>query len=592
MNLHNLLKRKVSEFILKKYDLNFNELEVQMTKKDFSGDITIVVFPLVKNLRKSPSEIGNEIGEFLLKESEYVEEFNLIQGFLNLVIKSQFYLEFLNQIFDQDNYGFIKPSLENPTILVEFASPNTNKPLHLGHIRNILLGDSISKILEANGKNIHKTQIVNDRGIHICKSIVAWLKFGKNSNPSDLNEKGDFFVGKYYVLFDKVYKEEILQLISEGNDKAYAEKNAPIFLDAQSLLIKWESGDKKVIELWKKMNSWVYDGFEKTYDNIGVNFDSYYYESNTYLLGKDIINEGLKNNVFFKKEDGSVWINLTDDGLDEKILLRSDGTSVYMTQDLGTALLRYKNHPNMDGMIYTVGNEQDYHFKVLFKILKKLGFEWSKNLHHLSYGMVDLPSGKMKSREGTVVDGDDLISEMKLNASNLSKELGKIDEFSNSEKDMLNSTIGLGALKYYILKVDPKKRILFDPSESIDFNGNTGPFIQYAYARIQSLKRKSSFSLEKINLDFEINEKEKDILKQLTQFPISIKAAADNYSPALIANYTFELVKLFNSYYQSITILKVNDNTIKNFRLTLSFKVGEVIKNSMKLLGINVPEKM
>ena len=592
MNLHNLLKRKVSEFILKKYDLNFNELEVQMTKKDFSGDITIVVFPLVKTLRKSPSEIGNEIGEFLLKESEYVEEFNLIQGFLNLVIKSQFYLEFLNQIFDQDNYGFIKPSLENPTILVEFASPNTNKPLHLGHIRNILLGDSISKILEANGKNIHKTQIVNDRGIHICKSMVAWLKFGKNSNPSDLNEKGDFFVGKYYVLFDKVYKEEILQLISEGNDKAYAEKNAPIFLDAQSLLIKWESGDKKVIELWKKMNSWVYDGFEKTYNNIGVNFDSYYYESNTYLLGKDIINEGLKNNIFFKKEDGSVWIDLTDDGLDEKILLRSDGTSVYMTQDLGTALLRYKNHPNMYGMIYTVGNEQDYHFKVLFEILKKLGFEWSKNLHHLSYGMVDLPSGKMKSREGTVVDGDDLISEMKLNASNLSKELGKIDEFSNSEKDMLNSTIGLGALKYYILKVDPKKRILFDPSESIDFNGNTGPFIQYAYARIQSLKRKSSFSLEKINLDFEINEKEKDILKQLTQFPISIKAAADNYSPALIANYTFELVKLFNSYYQSITILKVNDNTIKNFRLTLSFKVGEVIKNSMKLLGINVPEKM
>jgi arginyl-tRNA synthetase len=592
MNLHNLLKRKVSEFILKKYDLNFNELEVQMTKKDFIGDITIVVFPLVKTLRKSPLEIGNEIGEFLLKELEYVEEFNLIQGFLNLVIKSQFYLEFLNQIFDQDNYGFIKPSLEDPTILVEFASPNTNKPLHLGHIRNILLGDSISKILQANGKNIHKTQIINDRGIHICKSIVAWLKFGKNSTPSDLNEKGDFFVGKYYVLFDKVYKEEILQLISEGKDNAYAKKNAPIFLDAQSLLIKWESGDKKVIELWKKMNSWVYDGFEKTYNNIGVNFDSYYYESKTYLLGKDIINEGLKNNVFFKKEDGSVWIDLTDDGLDEKILLRSDGTSVYMTQDLGTALLRYKDYPNMDGMIYTVGNEQDYHFKVLFKILKKLGFEWSKNLHHLSYGMVDLPSGKMKSREGTVVDGDDLISEMKLNASNLSKELGKIDEFSNSEKDMLNSTIGLGALKYYILKVDPKKRILFDPSESIDFNGNTGPFVQYAYARIQSLKRKSSFSLEKINLDFEINEKEKDILKQLTQFPISIKAAADNYSPALIANYTFELVKLFNSYYQSITILKVNDKTIKNFRLTLSFKVGEVIKNSMKLLGINVPEKM
>ena len=592
MNLQSLLKNKLSEFISNKYDLDFNELEFQTTKKDFEGDITVVVFPLVKKLRKSPIEIGNEIGNFLVKESKYVESYNLIQGFVNLIIHSKFYLEFLNQISGNDNYGINKPKVNDPLFLVEFASPNTNKPLHLGHIRNILLGYSISQILEASGKNIHKTQIINDRGIHICKSIVAWVNFGKNTSPKDTGEKGDFFVGKYYVLFDKIYKEQILELTNNGSDKSFAQKNAPIFLEAQNLLIKWESGDKQVIELWKKMNSWVYEGFDKTYSDLGVDFDSAYYESNTYLLGKDIINQGLKTKVFFKKEDGSVWIDLTEEGLDEKILLRSDGTSVYMTQDLGTALLRYKNHPNMDGMIYTVGNEQDYHFKVLFKILKKLNYEWSKNLHHLSYGMVDLPSGKMKSREGTVVDADELIHEMKLNASNLSKELGKIDDFSTSEKDFLNSTISLGALKYFILKVDPKKRILFDPSESIDFNGNTGPFIQYAYARIESLKRKSKFNYDIIDLDLEITQKEKDILKQLTQFPLAINAAADNYSPALIANYTFELVKMFNSYYQTTTILKISDSEIKNFRLTLSNKVGQVIKSSMKLLGIDVPEKM
>ena len=592
MNLQSLLKNKLSKFISNKYELDFNELEFQTTKKDFEGDITVVVFPLVKKLRKSPIEIGNEIGNFLVIESKYVESYNLIQGFVNLIIHSKYYLEFLNQISGNDNYGINKPKVNDPLFLVEFASPNTNKPLHLGHIRNILLGYSISQILEASGKNIHKTQIINDRGIHICKSIVAWLNFGKNTSPKDTGEKGDFFVGKYYVLFDKIYKEQILELTNNGSDKIFAQKNAPIFLEAKNLLIKWESGDKQVIELWKKMNSWVYEGFDKTYSDLGVDFDSAYYESNTYLLGKDIINQGLKNKVFFKKEDGSVWIDLTEEGLDEKILLRSDGTSVYMTQDLGTALLRYKNHPNMDGMIYTVGNEQDYHFKVLFKILKKLNYDWSKNLHHLSYGMVDLPSGKMKSREGTVVDADELIHEMKLNASNLSKELGKIDDFSTSEKDFLNSTISLGALKYFILKVDPKKRILFDPSESIDFNGNTGPFIQYAYARIESLKRKSKFNYDIIDLDLKITQKEKDILKQLTQFPLSIKAAADNYSPALVANYTFELVKMFNSYYQTTTILKISDLEIKNFRLALSNKVGQVIKSSMKLLGVNVPEKM
>jgi len=592
MNLHSLLKKKLSQFISKKYDLDFTDLEIQTTKKVFEGDITVVVFPLVKILRKSPIEIGNEIGNFLVKESKYVNSYNLIQGFVNLIIHSKFYLEFLNKIYGNNNFGISKPKANDPLFLVEYASPNTNKPLHLGHIRNILLGFSISQILEASGKNIHKTQIINDRGIHICKSIVAWINFGKNTSPKDTGEKGDFFVGKYYVLFDKIYKEQILDLIKKGNDKIFAQKNAPIFLEAQNLLIKWESGDKQVIELWKKMNSWVYEGFDKTYKDLGVDFDSAYYESNTYLLGKDIINQGLKNHIFFKKEDGSIWIDLTEEGLDEKILLRSDGTSVYMTQDLGTALLRYKNHPDMDGMIYTVGNEQDYHFKVLFKILKKLNYDWSKNLHHLSYGMVDLPSGKMKSREGTVVDADELINEMKLNANNLSKELGKIDDFSTSEKDSLNSIISLGALKYFILKVDPKKRILFNPSESIDFNGNTGPFIQYAYARIQSLKRKAKYNYDKIDSDLEVTQKEKDILKQLTQFPLAIKVAADNYSPAIIANYTFELVKMFNSYYQSTTILKISDLEIKNFRLALSNKVGQVINSSMKLLGIDVPEKM
>jgi len=592
MNLYNILKDQISKFILLKFDLNFNDIEIQTTKKDFNGDITVVIFPLLKLLRKSPIEIGNEIGLFLVKESKYVDNYNLIQGFLNLSINNKFYIEFLNQIIEDKNYGILKPNTDDPLFLIEYSSPNTNKPLHLGHIRNILLGYSISEILKANGKNIHKTQIINDRGIHICKSIVAWLKFGKNSKPKDTSEKGDAFVGKYYVLFDEIYKKEISKLINDGNEKDYAEKNAPIFLEAQDLLIRWEKGDKEVIDLWKKMNSWVYQGFDKTYNDLGVDFDSYYYESDTYLLGKEIINKGLKNNIFYKKKDGSVWIDLSDEGLDEKILLRSDGTSVYMTQDLGTAYLRHKDHPNMNGVIYTVGNEQDYHFKVLFKILNRLGYTWSKNLHHLSYGMVDLPSGKMKSREGTVVDADEIISDMKLSASNLSEDLGKIEDYSKSEKDKLNSNIGLGALKYFILKVDPKKRILFDPNESIDFNGNTGPFIQYAYARIQSLIRKDKFSNTKTKLDIDINEKEKDILKQLIQFPIAIKSAADNYSPALIANYIFELVKTFNSYYQSTTILKIHDLEIKNFRLTLSNKVGEVIKNSMKLLGVEVPEKM
>ena len=450
----------------------------------------------------------------------------------------------------------------------------------------------MSKILQASGKRVNKTQIINDRGIHICKSIVAWLKFGENKSPDDLNEKGDFFVGKYYVLFDKVYKEEIKELITSGFTKIEAEQKSPIFTEAKELLRKWEAGDKKVIDVWKLMNGWVYNGFNKTYKDLGVNFDSLYYESDTYLIGKDIIAHGLDKQIFFKKDDGSVWIDLSDEGLDEKLLLRSDGTSVYMTQDLGTAYKRYKDNPEMKGLIYTVGNEQDYHFNVLFKVLKKLGFEWSNHLFHLSYGMVDLPSGKMKSREGTVVDADELILEMISNASKLSSDLGKLDDLSSNDKNILNHTIGLGALKYYILKVDPKKRILFDPNDSIDFNGNTGPFIQYTHARIQSLLKKETYKNHSVNNNLEINTKEKQILKLLTQYPEIIKSSADNLNPALIANYTYELVKAFNSYYQTTTILKIENNELKLFRLSLSYKVGLIIKSSMELLGIQVPDKM
>lgn len=592
MNINTILKAELSQFLNSQYEIDFQNIEIQLTKKDFEGDVTLVIFPLVKLIRKSPSEIGSEIGVFLVNNSKYVESYNLIQGFVNLVINSEFYIQFLNEIIQIEDFGIAKPTDSDPLYLVEYSSPNTNKPLHLGHVRNILLGYSISKILEASGKKVNKTQIINDRGIHICKSIVAWLKFGENKSPDDLNEKGDFFVGKYYVLFDKVYKEEIKELISSGFTKIEAEQTSPIFTEAKELLRKWEAGDKKVIDVWKLMNGWVYNGFNKTYKDLGVNFDSLYYESDTYLIGKDIIAHGLDKQIFFKKDDGSVWIDLSDEGLDEKLLLRSDGTSVYMTQDLGTAYKRYKDNPEMKGLIYTVGNEQDYHFNVLFKVLKKLGFEWSNHLSHLSYGMVDLPSGKMKSREGTVVDADELILEMISNASKLSSDLGKLDDLSSNDKNILNHTIGLGALKYYILKVDPKKRILFDPNDSIDFNGNTGPFIQYTHARIQSLLKKETYKNHSVNNNLEINTKEKQILKLLTQYPEIIKSSADNLNPALIANYTYELVKTFNSYYQTTTILKIENNELKLFRLSLSYKVGLIIKSSMELLGIQVPDKM
>lgn len=592
MDINTIIKSEFSKYLRLKYEIDFHDFEIQQTRKDFEGDITVVIFPLTKLLKQNPVKLGNELGSFILNNTQQVTGFNVIQGFLNLTISSFYYLEFLKDCLNEDKYGFVKLNSDSPLYIVEYSSPNTNKPLHLGHIRNILLGFSISKILEASGKRIHKTQIINDRGIHICKSIVAWLKFGNNETPIENNEKGDFFVGKYYILFDKKYKEEINELVKKGFSKDEAEKKAPIFIEAKDLLMKWESGDKEVLGIWKLMNGWVYEGFYKTYEDLGVNFDSYYYESDTYLIGKDIIDHGLKKKIFYKKKDNSVWIDLSNEGLDEKLLLRSDGTSVYMTQDLGTAYKRFKNNPEMKGLIYTVGNEQDYHFKVLFKILKKLGFVWAENLFHLSYGMVDLPSGKMKSREGTVVDADELISDMISNASKLSNQLGKLKDITYKDKIALNKTIGLGALKYHILKVDPKKRILFDPNDSIDFNGNTGPFIQYTYARIQSLITKSNFKKTEFSNEVEINDKEKELLKLVTLFPETINTSADNLNPALIANYTYELVKNFNSYYQSIQIIKVEDKLVRTFRLCLSFKIGLIIKSSMQLLGIDVPNKM
>ncbi len=525
---------------------------------------------------------------------EEVVSFNVIKGFLNLVISDSYYIDFLKDIKHTSDFGLAKPASKE-TIMVEYSSPNTNKPLHLGHIRNNLLGYSVAEILKAAGHKVYKTQIINDRGIHICKSMIAWQRFGNGETPESSGLKGDKLVGNYYVAFDKAYKEEINQLIAEGKTKEEAEKQAPIFVQAQEMLRKWEAGDAEILALWKKMNGWVYDGFEVTYKNLGVDFHSYYYESNTYLLGKDVIEEGLQKGVFFKKEDGSVWCDLTSDGLDEKLVLRADGTSVYITQDIGTAIQRVKDYPDVKGMVYTVGNEQDYHFKVLFLILKKLGFDWAENLFHLSYGMVDLPSGKMKSREGTVVDADDLIAEMEQTAEEISQELGKLDGYDDIQKKELYHTIGLGALKYYILKVDPKKRILFDPKESIDFQGNTGPFIQYTYARIRSILRKYNELASEKNLDFGVfalHLKEKMLLKNMEIFPEVVQGAASAYSPAVIANYVYELVKDFNSFYQNVSILGEEDTEKRNFRVLLCKKISEIIASSFAMLGIQVPERM
>jgi arginyl-tRNA synthetase len=592
MTLSQILSAPIEKAIQSLFDVTIDKVEFQSTRKEFEGDITMVIFPLLKVIKSNPVELGNKIGAYLVENVAEVSNFNVVSGFLNIVIFDQYYLDFFHEIKDNTQFGFVSTKANEPAVMVEYSSPNTNKPLHLGHVRNNLLGFSVAEILKASGKKVYKTQIINDRGIHICKSMLAWQKFGNGQTPETSGLKGDKLVGNFYVAFDKAYKEEISQLMSEGKSEEEAKKQAPIIVEAQEMLLKWEAGDPEVMALWKTMNQWVYDGFGTTYTNLGVDFDSYYYESNTYLLGKDVVQIGLEKGIFEKDPDGSVWIDLTPDGLDRKIVLRSDGTAVYMTQDIGTAIQRVKDFPDVGGMVYTVGNEQDYHFKVLFLILQKLGFDWSKNLFHLSYGMVDLPSGKMKSREGTVVDADDLMNEMTDTAQKISEELGKLEGYSAAEKAKLYTTIGMGALKYYILKVDPKKRILFDPEESVDFAGNTGPFIQYTYARIQSIIRKANFDFTEKTTIKVLHEKEKELVKQLELYPEVIQNAAHNHSPALIANYTYDLVREYNSFYQAVPILGSNDSVEKVFRVQLSKKVADTIASAFQLLGIQVPERM
>ncbi|MDI6034085.1 arginine--tRNA ligase [Flavobacterium sp. LB2P84] len=592
MTLPQILTPSIEKAVKVLFDVTIDKVEFQTTRKEFEGDITMVIFPLLKVVKSNPVELGNKIGNYLVENVAEVSRFNVVSGFLNIVISDDYYLDFFGEIKDDVKFGFVTPNPEDKAVMVEYSSPNTNKPLHLGHVRNNLLGYSVAEIIKASGKKVYKTQIINDRGIHICKSMLAWQKFGNGQTPESTGLKGDKLVGNYYVAFDKAYKEEIAQLMSAGKTEEEAKKQAPIILEAQEMLLKWEAGDDAVITLWKTMNQWVYDGFAKTYKNLGVNFDCFYYESNTYLLGKDVVQIGLDRGVFEKDPDGSVWIDLTDEGLDRKIVLRSDGTAVYMTQDIGTAIQRVKDYPDVGGMVYTVGNEQDYHFKVLFLILKKLGFDWSKNLFHLSYGMVDLPSGKMKSREGTVVDADDLMQEMTDTAQKIAEDLGKLDSYSPEEKAKLYNTIGLGALKYYILKVDPKKRILFNPEESVDFAGNTGPFIQYTYARIQSIIRKANFDFSNKSKMIQLHEKEKELVKQLELFPEVIQNAAQHHSPALLANFTYDLVREYNSFYQAVPILGEEDLEKKIFRVQLSKKVADTIAASFNLLGISVPERM
>lgn len=592
MNLQETLSHQVKKAVNDIFSATLEAVELQSTRKEFVGDVTVVIFPMLRVVKGNPVQIGEQIGQYLLDNVVEVKSFNVVKGFLNIEIDEVYYLDVFQSIKEEDTFGFIDFNSDDKAVMVEYSSPNTNKPLHLGHIRNNLLGYSVAEILKASGKKVYKTQIINDRGIHICKSMLAWERYGNNETPETTGLKGDKLVGNYYVKFDQEYKKEIQELIAQGKTEEEAKKQAPIILEAQDMLLKWEAGDARTVALWEKMNGWVYKGFDETYQNLGVDFDNLYYESQTYLLGKEFVAEGLKSGVFFEKEDGSVWCDLTADGLDEKIVLRSDGTAVYMTQDIGTAVQRVKDFPDVGGMVYTVGNEQEYHFQVLFLIIKKLGFEWAKNLFHLSYGMVDLPSGKMKSREGTVVDADDLIVEMAQTAEEISEELGKLEGYSQAEKEELYKSIGLGALKYYILKVDPRKRILFDPKESIDFQGNTGPFIQYTYARIQSILRKAD---QDAPIDFKaiaLHEKEKELIKCIMLFPEVIQNAAENHSPALVANYTYDLVKEFNSFYQNVSILGADNDNDKAFRVALSNKVAVTVKKAFGLLGIDVPERM
>ena len=587
-----MLELEIRNIIKDLYNVGKAEIQLQNTRKEFIGDITLVIFPLLKYSKKNLELTANEVGIRLKKDINYIVDFNIVKGFLNLHIHDEFWFYKFIDLNSKNEYGKVPIAKNSPVYLVEYSSPNTNKPIHLGHLRNIFLGHSVSEIIKASGKLVKKVQIINDRGIQICKSMVAWQDFGCKETPDSSNIKGDHLVGKYYVKFDQEYQKQINDLVAAGVEIEEAKKQAPILQKAQDMLIKWEKGDQDVRDLWGRMNSWVYDGFEETYKRLGVNFDKNYYESETYLLGKEVVNLGLDKGVFYRENDGSVWIDLSKEGMDKKIVLRSDGTSVYMTQDIGTAIQRY-NDFNLSNMIYTVGNEQDYHFKVLFLILEKLGYSWAKNCFHLSYGMIDLPSGKMKSRQGTVVDADELMQEMTDIAKNVGQELGKLEGMSNQESLELYEKIGQAAIRYFILKVDPKKRILFNPKESIDFHGNTGPFIQYTYARIQSLKRKYKGDGNFNSLDYvQLIEEEKNLIKRLISFPSIIQDAASNYSPAIIANYVYDLVKEYNHYYQSTSILNAEEKKTIIFRLALSLKVGQVIKTSMELLGAQVPARM
>ena len=577
-------------FLFKNYDIKVEKIEIQNTKKDFDGDITIVLFPFFKLINKDQvSEIGKILGESLIKNSIYIIDFNIVGGFLNLTVSDAYYLDFIDIIKDDLNFGKVKNT--NDTYIVEFSSPNTNKPLHLGHIRNNLLGYSISKILEANGKKVQKVQIINDRGIHICKSMVAWKQFSEGATPDSEKTKGDKFVGDYYIMFDKVHKDQMSQLIDSGMDKDVASENTEIMKAAKKELMNWEKNNKETRQVWKMMNDWVYDGFDKTYSLLGVSFDKNYYESETYLLGKNIMEEGLKKGVLYERDDSSVWINLDNEGLDEKLLLRSDGTSVYMTQDLGTAVQRIADNSNVKGMIYTVGNEQDYHFKVLFKILNKLGYDWADNLFHLSYGMVDLPSGKMKSREGTVVDADDLIYDLIDTVKHTTESLDKYKSNNETLDYDEYKKIALGALKYYILKVDPKKNILFNPEESIDLSGNTGPFIQYAYVRIKSILKKVNKDIQ-IDKSYQLNQKEKEVIKTIYEYPSVIIGSYKELSPALIANYLYDLVRNYNSLYQNHHILNSETKESTSVRLIISQKTSHIIESACDLLGIDLPDRM
>jgi arginyl-tRNA synthetase len=573
-------------------DIDSNLIQIQDTRKEFEGDFTLVVFPFLKISKKNPEVTASEIGNYLVQNCDIVEKFNIIKGFLNITIKPSYWLKFIESIGSNASFGLKELKSSGRKIMIEYSSPNTNKPLHLGHVRNNLLGFSLSKILEANGHDVIKVNLVNDRGIHICKSMLAWQKFGEGITPQKAGVKGDHLVGDYYVKFDLEYKKQVNDLVATGFSKEEAEKKAPLIIEAQEMLQKWEAGDAEVNSLWKMMNGWVYEGFDETYKKLGVVFDRIYYESQTYLLGKSIVQKGLENGVLYQRPDNSVWINLTADGLDEKLLLRSDGTSVYMTQDLGTAAQRFDEY-KIDELVYVVGNEQNYHFQVLSLVMEKLGYSWAKNLKHMSYGMVELPSGKMKSREGTVVDADDLVDEMINTARDMSNELGKLEGYTEEQTQEIVKMIGLAALKYFILKVDPKKNMMFDPKESIDFNGNTGPFVQYSYARIRSIFRKAvELNLNTRNSMANPSESEKSLIRAIYRFPSVISDAGKDYSPAIIANYVYELSKEFNQFYHECPILKENNEEIKNLRLQLAEQTGKIIKKSMNLLGIDVPERM